>query len=138
MKKFKLFILCLVLTMGINVTAQNSPIKENEIVKNVVVAVKQDNISDEDLRKWYSVYRGASLYITEFDANDANNFNVVFTKLRMIRDKIAPTKGNTNLVVCIDSILNKYKTMQFSENDLSKLAEEFNYIAVGMEQALNE
>lgn len=138
MKKFKFFILCLVLTMGINLPAQNSPIKENEIVKNVVMAIKQDNVSDEDLRKWYAIYRGMSLYITEFDANDVSEFNSIFIKSRMIRDKLAPTKGNTNLIQYTESVLAKYKTMNFSENDLSTLAEELNYMAVGMEQALNE
>lgn len=124
--------------MGINLPAQNSPIKENEIVKNVVMAIKQDNVSDEDLRKWYAIYRGMSLYITEFDANDVSEFNSIFIKSRMIRDKLAPTKGNTNLIQYTESVLAKYKTMNFSENDLSTLAEELNYMAVGMEQALNE
>ena len=76
-------------------------------------SVKEDAMSSEDCRKWYTVYKGAYIYVKELDAVGSKDFADVFDKMIAVRDKTLPTKGNANFVKATD--LSAYAEADFTE-----------------------
>jgi hypothetical protein len=105
-------------------------------VNTVADAVKTDKISELDLRKWYSIYKGAAIYLKEYDAVGSNDFGDVFDKLRVVRDKALPAKGNVEFVKATD--LTKFEEMDFTLQNKSELASEFEKIGEGLKKAIKD
>lgn len=111
---------------------------DNKDVVAVAEAVEKDDISRTDLIKWYTVYKGAHLYGQEFDFDGASNYQQVFDKIRLTRNKLAPTKGASNLVKVSDELLSEFKTEQLSEDNNNKLTDKLFYISEGIRKAIDE
>jgi hypothetical protein len=102
--------------------------------KVVTDSVKEDGMSEQDMRKWYSIYKGAYIYVKEYDAVGCKDFGDVFDKLRVVRDKNLPTKGNVNFVKATS--LKEFEAMDFTEDNKNKLSSELNNISEGLKEAI--
>lgn len=102
--------------------------------KVVTNSVKEDSMSEQDMRKWYSIYKGAYIYVKEYDAVGCKDFGDVFDKMRVVRDKNLPTKGNVNFVKATS--LTEFETMDFTEDNKNKLSSELNNISEGLKEAI--
>ena len=100
----------------------------------VAKAVKEDAISVQDCRKWYTVYKGAYIYVKELDAVGCNDFGDVFERVRVVRDKTMPSKGNPNFVKASD--LSKYADLDFTPENKTDLAEDLFQICEGLKAGM--
>jgi len=100
----------------------------------VAKAVKDDNISAQDCRKWYTVYKGAYIYVKELDAAGSKDFGDVFDKIIFVRDKTLPTKGNANFVKATD--LSAYTDADFTAEKRTDLAEDLYKICEGLKAGM--
>lgn len=108
-----------------------------EPVKNsVCTALVADNVSPETCRKWYVVYKGMYLYLKELDGQNTNDFEQVFVKIRLVRDKIQPAKGSVNFTTETQKLLDKYKETAYKPETRTDLAEDILYISEGIKEAL--
>lgn len=123
-------ILSIVFAVGINA---QSPAP---IVNTVQTALVSDNATPETCRKWYIVYKGMYLYLKELDGQNTSDFEQVFVKLRLVRDKIQPAKGSVNFSTESQKILDKYKETDYKPETRTDLAEDFLYIADGLKGAI--
>jgi len=127
-----LIVLVLSVLFAVGINAQVPPVPEN----TVKVAILKDEASPETCRKWYVVYKGLYLYLKELDGQNTNDFNQVFVKLRMVRDKIQPAKGSMNFTVESQKFLDKYKESAYTAENRTDLAEDVLYIADGLKGAI--
>jgi hypothetical protein len=99
-------------------------------------AVKEDKISVQDCRKWYTVYKGAYIYVKELDAVGSNDFADVFDRIRVVRDKMMPEKGNPNWVKATN--LSKYndEDVKFTPEARTDLAEDLYQICEGLKAGM--
>jgi len=97
-------------------------------------AVQKDGVSQEDLRSWYSVYKGVYIYTRDYKAVGSNNFEDIFVAMRTLRDRANPQKGNSNFVEA--SNLDKFKEMEFSPENLTDFSDEVYQIAEGLKKAI--
>jgi hypothetical protein len=104
-----------------------------EVVK---VACEKDNISMQDLRKWYTVYKGMYIYSKDYGAVGCNDFGDVFGKLVVVRDKVNPTKGNTNFVSATNPELLAYKDKKYSAETLTEFSNDMFAISEGIRKAM--
>jgi hypothetical protein len=104
----------------------------------VTEAVKKDDISIQDCRKWYTIYKGANLYVKEYDAIGSNDFGDIFDKLAMVRDKADPKKGNVNFIEATNPELLKYKTLEYTPENKTDLADDLYNIAEGLKKAMED
>jgi len=130
MKKFILFF---VLISGSVFGYQQEP---TDIVASVKEAANADEISNEDLAIWYSIYRGTYLYGTKFDFDKAKDFGDIFDKQREIRDKLMPEKTKKFGPV-INSIFLKYEELPFDDNNKNKFLEECNKVTEGIKAGID-
>ena len=106
----------------------------------VAKAVKEDGMSVQDARKWYTVYKGAYIYVKELDAAGSKDFGDVFVRFRSVRDKVIPIKGNeafkkaTDLSKFADPIANTYA--DFTAENKTDLAEELYQICEGLKAGI--
>lgn len=70
---------------------------------------------------------------SDFNFSDNTSGQVIFNKLRLVRDKLAPDSvGGQKTRVVIDAVLAKYKeTVTLDSNQRNELIEDLNYIAEG-------
>jgi len=99
-------------------------------------AIQKDQMSVQDMRKWYSVYKGAYVYVKEYDAVGSNDFADIFDKMIKVRNKLDPKKGNTNFVS--ETSLEKYKTEKYTPEALTDLADDFFAISEGIRKAIED
>lgn len=99
-------------------------------------AIVKDQMSVQDMRKWYSVYKGAYVYVKEYEAVGSNDFADIFDKMIKVRNKLDPKKGNTNFVA--ETSLEKYKTEKYTPEALTDLADDFFAISEGIRKAIEE
>ena len=104
----------------------------------VKVAIIEDDMTTMDMRKFYSIYKGGCLWGREFDFMGAKDGHLIFNRLRAVRDKIQPSKGNTNSTIAIQSILDNYKKVDWDINTKNDLVDDLFYISEGFRLALNE
>ncbi len=109
---------------------------ENIDVVAVEQAIADDDISLQDCRKWYSVYKGAYIYVKDYKAAGCNDFGDFFDKLIFVRDKINPTKGNENFVKATS--LSKFKDLDYADETKSDLAESLFRISEGIRKSIEK
>lgn len=108
--------------------------------ESVAKAVKDDGMSVQDCRKWYTVYKGAYIYVKELDAAGSKDFGDVFVRFRSVRDKVMPTKGNKNFTAATDlskfadPVTNTYA--DFTPENKTDLAEELFQICEGLKAGM--
>lgn len=108
--------------------------------ETIAKAVKEDEMSVQDCRKWYTVYKGAYIYVKELDAVGSKDFGDVFVRFRSVRDKVMPTKGNTSFTKATDlskfadPIANTYA--DFTAENKTDLAEELFQICEGLKAGI--
>ena len=108
--------------------------------ESVAKAVKEDGMSIQDCRKWYTVYKGAYIYVKEFDSAGSKDFGDVFSRFRSVRDKVMPTKGNANFIKATD--LSKFADpskntyADFTPENKTDLAEELYQICEGLKDGI--
>lgn len=106
----------------------------------VAKAVKEDGMSSEDCRKWYTVYKGAYIYVKELDGAGSNDFGDVFERFRLVRDKVMPTKGNKHFVKASD--LSKYADpatntyAEYTPENKTDLAEDLFQVCEGLKAGI--
>ena len=133
MQNFSIFTRSLLLlSLALPVTAQSE--KEN----TVAVAALTDKMSANDLREWYSVYKGVYLWGDKLDFVEANDMETVFSRMRLIRDKLMPEKGNDTFAKEVNSILKKYEESSFTSDDKSQMIDDLEYISNGIKLALEK
>lgn len=106
---------------------------DSTAIKDAVIA---DKISKEDLNTWYSLYRGTYIYSHDLDLEGCSNYEDIFVKFRFVRGKLNPAKGNTNLSVAVDKLLEEFKTAEFSEENHEKLNDALAIIYTGIKEAM--
>ena len=127
--------IAIVLTMPFAFSdSKDTPV--DSLAASVTEAANADNVSNEDLAIWYSVYQGTYLYGTKMNFDDAKNFGVIFDKQRKVRDKLIPAKTD-KLKVVVLSIVKKYEEEEFNDNSKSKFLEDCSSIAKGMKNAID-
>jgi hypothetical protein len=108
--------------------------------ESVAKAVKEDGMSVQDARKWYTVYKGSYIYVKELDSVGSKDFGDVFVRFRSVRDKVMPTKGNeafkkaTDLSKFADPVANTYA--DFTAENKTDLAEELYEICEGLKAGM--
>jgi hypothetical protein len=122
----KLFALLAIIVMSCSALA----VDKDAVAK----AVKDDNISEQDCRKWYTVYKGAYIYVKELDAVGSKDFGDVFDKIVLVRDKTLPAKGNANFVKATD--LSAYAEADFTADKRTDLAEDLYKICEGLKAGM--
>lgn len=125
-----LLLSCMMLMVSLN--AQSPKPSDNA----VCIALQADHVSPETCRKWYTVYKGMYLYLHELDGEGTTDFEQVFNKLRLVRDKIQPAKGSVNFTTETQKILDKYAETAYKPETRTDFAEEILYITDGIKQAL--
>lgn len=100
----------------------------------VAKAIKADNVSLQDCKKWYTVYKGSYIYMKELDAVGSKDFGDVFDKIRVVRDKLAPEKGNVEFIKATDLI--KFEELEFTPENKTDLAEELYQVCEGLKLAM--
>ena len=73
---------------------------------DVQKSVTEDNITLQDQRVWYTMYKGAYIYVKDYDAVGCKDFADLFEKMQLVRNTAMPAKGNANFVGATD--LSKY------------------------------
>jgi hypothetical protein len=134
MKTIRIFLASFIL-LTVTTFAQN-PIDTNPIVIEVRDAANADNVSNQDLGKRYSMYRGMYLYGTHFDFEGCNTFGDVEAKLVKCRDKILPEKTST-LGAKINSIMKKYAELELNEDNKNKYLEDLNFVCEGLKAGVD-
>jgi hypothetical protein len=104
----------------------------------VKVAIIEDDMTTMDMRKWYSVFKGACLWGREFDFMGARDNEVIFARLQAVRNKIAPSKGTSESNKAVQVILDEYKEVEWDTNKKNELIDDLFYISEGFRLALNE
>ena len=100
----------------------------------VAKAVKADKMSADDCRKWYTVYKGAYIYVKELDAVGSKDFGDVFDRMRIVRDKAMPVKGNPEWVKATD--LSAYQEAEFTQEKKTDFAEDLYQICEGLKAGI--
>lgn len=134
MKTIRIFLASFIL-LTVTTFAQN-PIDTNPIVVEVRDAANADNVSNQDLGKRYSMYRGMYLYGIHFNFEGCNTFGDVEAKLVKCRDKILPEKTNT-LGAKINSIMKKYAELELNEDNKNKYLEDLNLVCEGLKAGVD-
>lgn len=134
MGKVRIFLASFVLLTA-TVFAQ-SPIDTNPIVVEVRDAANADEVSNQDLGKRYSMYRGMYLYGTQFNFEGCNTFGDIEAKLIKCRDKILPDKTKT-LGAKINSIMKKYATLELTDDNKNKYLEDLNLVCEGLKAGVD-
>lgn len=130
------FLICIAaLTLSVSSFAQN-PINLNPIVVVIKDAANADQVSNQDLGKWYSIYKGMYFYGTKFQFEGCNDFGDVEQKLIKCRDKILPEKTKT-FGVEINKVTSKYKDLDFNDTNKDKFLEDLNLISEGVKAAVD-
>ena len=111
---------------------------QDEQKNSVMVSVIEVDMTVTDMRRWYSVYKGGCLWGREFDFMGARDNELIFERIIAVRDKIQPSKGNTNSPKTIQVILDKYKDIDWDTNKKNELIDDLFYISEGFRLALNE
>ena len=125
-----LLLSCTIFVVGISAQAPD-PVKNT-----VYTAIVADKVSPETCRKWYVVYKGMYLYLKELDGQNTTDFQQVFDKLRLVRDRIQPAKGSVNFSSETQKFLDKYKETAYKPETRTDLAEDILYISEGIKEAL--
>ena len=112
------------------------PLTENPTVVAIKDAANADLVSNQDLGKWYSIYKGMYFYGTKFQFEGCNDFGDVEQKLVKCRDKILPEKTKT-FGVTINTVTAKYKDLEFNDDNKNKLLEDLNLIAEGIKAGVD-
>ena len=102
----------------------------------VAAAIKSDNISLQDCRKWYTVYKGAYLYTKELDCVGSKDFGDVFDKIRVVRDKTMPTKGNEAFTKATD--FSKFQDLDFTPENKTDMADQLYQVCEGLKIAMEK
>ena len=102
--------------------------------ETVAKAIKTDGISSQDCRKWYTIYKGAYIYVKELDAVGSNDFGDVFDRIRVVRDKMLPTKGNPEFVKATD--MSEYTDADFTDEKKTDFAEDLYQICEGLKTGI--
>ena len=111
---------------------------QSEVENSVKVAIIQDDMTVVDMREWYAVYKGGCLWGREFDFMGVRDNGPIFERLRAVRDKIQPSKGNGKSSAAIQTILDKYKDIDWDTNKKNELIDDLFYISEGFRLSLNE
>lgn len=125
MKNSFLVVVCFII---LSLTA--SAVDKLEVAK----AIKADNVSLQDCKKWYTVYKGGYIYMKELDAVGSKDFGDIFDKIRVVRDKLAPAKGNDEFIKATDLL--KFEEMEFTPENKTDLTEELYQICEGLKLAM--
>lgn len=107
-------------------------------LEKVKEAISKDNISLQDCRKWYTVYHGSYLYVKEFDAEGSKDFGDIADRMRIIRDKIVPSKGAKNFGMSIDEVMSKYADKDFTPENKTDYAEELYVVTQALKSRIGE
>ena len=126
----------LFLIVSIQVVVAQPPLNENPITISVRDAANSDVVSNKDLGKWYSIYKGMYLYGTKFQFEGCNDFGDVEAKLIKCRDKILPEKTKT-FGVTVNTVTAKYKDLDFTDDNKNKFLEDLNLIAEGIKAGVD-
>jgi hypothetical protein len=109
---------------------------ENIDVVAVEKAITDDNISLQDCRKWYSVYKGAYIYVKDYKAAGCNDFGDFFDKMIFVRDGVNPSKGNPNFIKATS--LSKFQEAEYTDETKSDLAESLFNISEGIRKSIEK
>jgi hypothetical protein len=134
MRTVRIFLASFVL-LTVSVFAQ-SPVDTNPVVIEVRDAANADEVSNQDLGKWYSMYKGMYLYGTKFNFEGCNTFGDVESKLIKCRDKILPEKTKT-FGAKLNSITKKYATLELTDDNKNKFLEDLNLICEGIKAGVD-
>lgn len=126
--------LCFILCIPMSFASQDE-VKDIDIVA-VEKAVVDDAISLQDCRKWYSVYKGAYIYVKDYEMAGCNNFGDFFDKMIFVRDKVNPSKGNPNFVKATS--LSKFSEAEFTDENKTDLAEDLFKISEGIRKSIEK
>jgi hypothetical protein len=129
-----IFVLILSIIFAVGINAQSPA----PIVNSIHTSLIADKATPETCRKWYVVYKGMYIYLKELDGQNTTDFEQVFTKLRLVRDKIQPAKGSVNFSIESQKLLDKYKETDYKPETRTDLAEDILYIADGLKGAIQE
>lgn len=108
----------------------------DSLAVSVTETANTENISNENLAIYYSIYQGTYLYGTKMNFDDANNFGTIFDKQRKIKDKLSASMPD-KLKTLVNGTFKKYEEMPFDDNSKSKFLEECNSIAKGIKDAID-
>jgi hypothetical protein len=100
----------------------------------VAKAIKADKMTVQDCRKWYTIYKGAYIYVKDLNAVGSNDFGDVFDKMRVVRDVNLPSKGNVEWIKATD--LSTYAEAEFSPEKKTDLAEDLYQICEGLKAGM--
>lgn len=136
--KFVNLMLCILCALSCTsfLGGQESPINQNKIVVAVKTAVNEDNISNTDLGKLYSLYKGSYYYAQDFKFGTDVDFGPVFDKQRAIADKLKIQKYS-KLAGKVNELMAKYKELPFDDDSKNQFAEEMNYISLGIKAGID-
>lgn len=109
----------------------------DNLAVSVTEAANTENISNENLAIYYSIYQGTYLYGTKMNFDDANNFGTIFDKQRKIKDKLAASMPD-KLKTIVNGTFKKYEELPFDDNSKSKFLEECSSIAKGLRGAIDD
>lgn len=124
------FILCIPMSFAVQ-----DEVKDIDSVA-VEKAISDDGISLQDCRKWYTVYKGAHIYVKDYGMAGCNNFGDFFDKMIFVRDKINPSKGNPNFVKATS--LSKFSEVDFTDENKTDLAEDLFDISEGIRKSIEK
>lgn len=107
---------------------------------DVTKSVKEDRITLQDQRVWYTMYKGAYIYVKDYDAVGCKDFADLFEKMQLVRNTAMPAKGNTHFKSSTD--LSKYLStdengaivnmMEWTPENRTDFAEDLFAIAEGL------
>lgn len=114
-----------------------SRIDENPIVSKIKDVANAENISNLELEKAYSVYRGAYLWGKRMDFAGADSFGETTDRMRVVVSKLEYVK-NSKLSDAAFEVLEKYNddTVKFDDTNRPKYIDDLNYIAEGLKEAM--
>ena len=127
--------ICACICLGGLASGQAPPIVD-DVAAVITASANADNVSNEDLAIWYSIYRGSELYGTKFDFDKKTDFGVLFDKQRKIRDTLLPNK-TTTLGAEFNKVFLKYEEMSFDDNSKNKFIEDCSSVARGLKAAID-
>ena len=127
--------ICACICLGGLASGQAPPIVDNVAVV-ITGSANADEINNEDLAIWYSIYKGSELYGTKFNFDSKADFGVLFDKQRKVRDTLLPSKTKT-LGVEINKVFLKYEELPFDDNSKNQFIEDCSSVARGLKAAID-
>ena len=151
MKSVKFYILIIILgslvyfNLEPNISVNNESVvtsetegKDSKIDETIYQALIDDKYDERELKGFYSKFRGAEIWCSDYDCLGANSIQDIFTRLKTL-DETINIKVGTEFDSYLESVFSKYKEDDGTEealinaksgiqNDMSVIAETIEYI----------